>query len=88
MSFTVLAMRPMKEGTKMLMSKECGDNAIVESHCQCCVPYIVNDILLSLAYVFPPVLSLLNDVFPSPLSSRVFSMSSRVLSLSRVIDVS
>ena len=31
MSFIVLAMRPMKEGTKMLMSNECGDNAIVES---------------------------------------------------------
>ena len=30
-SFAVLAMRPMKEGTKMLMSNECGDNATVES---------------------------------------------------------
>ena len=30
-SFTALAMIPMKEGTKMLMSYECGDNVIVES---------------------------------------------------------
>ena len=30
-SFSVLAMIPMKEGTKMLMSYEWGDNAIIES---------------------------------------------------------
>ena len=60
--FTALAMIPMKEGTKMLMSYECGDKVIVES--------LLFSMLFSrvLSLVFSP--SFLN-VFPSLIDDDV-----------------
>ena len=82
-SFTVLAMIPVKEGTRMLMSYECGDNAIVESQ----LPSMLLSQILSITMFS---WSLVDDIFPKscfPVScgcfSRVFffSLSLSLLSL-------
>ena len=48
----------------MLMSKECGDNAIVESHCQCCCPIYCQWHSTESCLCFPPSLESAQWRFP------------------------